>query len=159
VKILVCIDAEMHSNPAVQRAISMGISQAAEVSALHVIDPWLKKFYNELYSQGRREYLEYVEECLRSEAEQIRRQYDDLCLAAGLETNFKLARGEPITEILNEVREIVPDLLITGCKKLTSWGRFRSRNLPRRLKDRLAGQVAVISVMGESSGVPVASRT
>ncbi len=135
----------------------MGLTQAAEVTALHVIDPWLREFYNELYSQGRKQYLEYVDECLRLEAEQVRKQYDELCLAAGMESRFRLARGEPLTEILKEVRQVVPDLLITGCKKLNSWGRFRSRNLPRRLKDKLADQVAVISVMGEPSNVLVAS--
>ncbi len=157
-KILVCVDAEGHSKTAMQQAISMGLSQAADVTALHVIDPWLKQFYNELYSQGRKRYLEYVDECLQREAQQVRKHYDDLCLAAGMESRFRIGRGEPLTEILKEVHQIVPDVLITGCKKLNSWGRFRSRNLPLRLKDKLADQVAVISVMGEPSNVLVASR-
>jgi nucleotide-binding universal stress UspA family protein len=146
VKILVCIDAETHSDSAMKRAVVMGHSLQASVTALHVIDPWLKKFYNELYSQGRKEYLEYVDACLQAEAEQVQNGFRDLCSSAGLEASFKIRHGEPMVEILAEVSQTAPDLLITGSKKLGMWGRFRSRNLPRRLRNRLDQQVAVISL-------------
>ena len=146
-KILVCIDGEPHSNSAMQRAIFLGLSLPAEVTALHVIDPWLKKFYNELYSQGRKQYLEYVDECLRVKAEQVCREFSEMCLAEELEASFKVRHGEPMTEILEEVRQVAPDLLITGSKQLNAWGRFRSGNLPLRLRKQAGLQVAMISII------------
>ncbi|MFB3079885.1 MAG: universal stress protein [Lysobacterales bacterium] len=150
-KILVCIDGEPHSKSAIQRAICLGLSVPGEVTALHVIDPWLKKFYKELYSQGRRRYLEYVDECLQAEAEQVHKEFNGMCLAEGLEARFKVRHGEPMTEILEEVRQVVPDLLITGSKQLNVWGRFRSGNLPLRLRKKVGQQVAFISIMGSTS--------
>ena len=147
-KVLVCIDGEPHSNSAVQRAIFIGLSLPAEVTALHVIDPWLKKFYNELYSQGRKQYLEYVDECLQAEAKQVHKEFDEMCLTEGLEALFKIRHGEPMTEILEEVRQLAPDLLITGCKQLTAWGRFRSANLPLRLRKQVDRQVSMLSISG-----------
>jgi len=150
VKVLVCVDGEPHSNRAMQQAISLGLSLPAEVTALHVINPWLKKFYNELYSQGRKQYLEYVDECLQAEAKQVHEKFDDMCLEEGLEAEFKVRHGEPLMEILDEVRERVPDLLITGSKPLNAWGRFRSANLPLRLKRMVGRHVSVLSVSGAS---------
>jgi nucleotide-binding universal stress UspA family protein len=146
VKILVCIDGEPHSKSAIQQAIVLGLSSPAEVTALHVIDPWLKKFYNELYSQGRKQYLEYVDECLQAQAEQVYEEFNGMCLAAGLEARFKVRHGEPIAEILEEVRQVAPDLLITGSKQLSAWGRLRSGNLPLRLRKKLGRQASLISI-------------
>jgi nucleotide-binding universal stress UspA family protein len=148
VKVLVCIDGEPHSNSAIQRAIFLGLSLPAEVTALHVIDPWLKKFYNELYSQGRKQYLEYVDECLQAEAKQVHKEFDEMCLTEGLDARFKVRHGEPMTEILEEVRQLAPDLLITGSKQLTAWGRFRSANLPLRLRKQVGRQVSMLSISG-----------
>ncbi len=147
-KILVCIDGEPHSKSAIQRAIFLGLYLPAEVTALHVIDPWLKKFYNELYSQGRKRFLEYVDECLEAEAERVHKEFRGMCLAEGMEARFKVRHGEPMTEILEEVRQVAPDLLITGSKQLNAWGRFRSGNLPLRLKKQVGRQVSMISIMG-----------
>jgi len=145
VKILVCIDGEAHSKSAMLRAIFLGLSLPAEVTALHVIDPWLKKFYNELYSQGRKQYLEYVDECLQEKAAQVQEDFGELCLAEGLEARFKVRHGEPMTEILEELRQAAPDLLITGSKELNAWGTFRSGNLPLRLRKKVGRQVSMIS--------------
>lgn len=142
-KILVCLDGEPHSRKAIQRAIRLGLSRSAEVTGLHVIDPWLKKFYNEIYAQGRRQYLEYVDECLQSKAEQARREFDGMCRAGGLDAGFRVRHGEPETEILDEVHKAAPDLLITGSKQLNAWGRFRSGNLPLRLRKRVGAQTSV----------------
>ena len=145
-KILVCIDGEPHSRRAIRRAIALGLSEPADVTALHIIDPWLKKFYNEIYSQGRKQYLEYVDECLRAKAERVHQEFDEMCLEEGLQARFKVRHGEPVAEILEEVREVDPDLLITGGKELSAWGRFRSGNLPTRLRKKVGGRTSMISV-------------
>lgn len=146
--ILVCVDGEPHSKNAIQRAIFLGLSLPAEVTALHVIDPWLKKFYSELYAQGRKQYLKYVDECLQSEADAVQREFCNMCLAEGLNATFKVRHGEPATEILEEVHQDAPDLLITGSKQLHAWGRFRSGKLPLRLRQKVGRQVSMISIQG-----------
>ena len=145
-KILVCIDGEPHTRRAIERAISLGLSRSAEVTALHVIDPWLKQFYNEIYAQGRKQYLEYVDDCLRQNAERAHGEFDRMCLSEGLQAGFEVRHGEPLTEIVEEVRHTRPDLVITGCKPLNAWGRFRSGNLPLKLSRRVTGQTSMISI-------------
>ena len=145
-KILVCIDGESHTRGAVERAISLGVSRSADVTALHVIDPWLKQFYNELYAQGRKQYLDYVDDCLQEDAGRIHREFEGMCRAEGLNAGYKVRHGEPISEILKEVRRVRPDLLITGHKPLNAWGRFRSGNLPLKLSKRLGGQINLLFV-------------
>lgn len=145
-KVLVCTDGEPHSSNAVEHAIRLGLSQSAQVTALHVIDPWLKKFYNELYSQGRQQYLDYVDERLHEQAEEVREEFENMCRSAGLNARFKIRRGEPLDEILDEVRQSAPDLLITGNKRLNAWGRFRSRNLPSRLRKQISERVSMDQV-------------
>ena len=145
--ILVCLDGEPHSRGAIRWAIRLGLSLPAEVTALHIIDPWLKKFYNELYSQGRRQYLEYVDACLQAKAEQVHQEFTEMCQTQGLEARFKVRRGEPLQEILEELRQTVPQLLITGGKQLNAWGRFRSRGLPFRLQKKADAPISMLSVI------------
>ncbi len=149
VVILVCTDGEPHSNGAIQWAIRLGVSLPAEVTALHVIDPYLKKFYDELYSQGRKRYLEYVDESLQSVADQARREFTEMCQSQGLAARFKVRQGEPLQEILEECRQAAPNLLITGAKQLNAWGRFRSRRLPFRLQKKANPPISMLSVIDQ----------
>jgi len=145
-RILVCADGELHSKNAIKKAISLGLFVSAEVTALHVIDPWLKTFYNEIYAQGRKQYLEYVDKCLQENAEQTRRAFNQECVAERLNATFKVRHGEPLVEILEEMNEFPPDVLITGGKCLNVWSRFKSRNLPLQLKKRINKEVSMIVV-------------
>lgn len=145
-KILVCTDGEPHSEAAIRYAIRLGRSLPADVTGLHVIDPWLKKFQEELYAQGRRVYLEYVDERLQDDADRTRRAFERTCRSAGIEAGFRVRRGEPFEEIIEELREAKPDLLITGGKRLNAWGRFRSGRLPSRLRQEAGAAIPVLSV-------------
>ena len=145
-KILVCIDGESHTRGAIERAISLGVSRPADVTALHVIDPWLKQFYNEIYAQGRKRYLEYVDGCLHENERRIHREFEGMCRAEGLNAAYKVRHGEPITEILEEVRQQCPDLLVIGRKSLNAWGWFRSGNLPQKLKRKVGEQTRLLCV-------------
>jgi len=49
-KILLCIDGEPHTNKAVDWALSFAEITGAQVTALHVKNTYLKKFYNEIYA-------------------------------------------------------------------------------------------------------------
>jgi len=146
VKILVCLDGEPHTRAAIDHAISLGLTEQAEVVGLHVVDPWLRQFYSEIYAQGRKEYLEWVDACLKTDALVAGEAFDSLCRAQGLEADFRIRHGEPLEEILEEIDDLRPDLVITGTKSLTAWERFRSGNLPARLQKRLDGEVPVTAV-------------
>jgi nucleotide-binding universal stress UspA family protein len=148
INILVCVDGRPHSKAAVEWAIRLGLALPAELTALHVVDPFLKKFYNELYSQGRKRYLEYVDERLQAEAEQVHEEFTGMCRAKGLETQFRFRHGEPLKEILEELSQTTPDLLITGAKQMSAWGRFRSRNLPLQLQKKAGSTTSILSVVG-----------
>ena len=145
-RILVCADGESHSKNAIKKAISLGLSWPAEVTALHVVDPWLKTFYNEIYAQGRKQYLEYVDKCLQENAEQTRHAFNQACVAEGFNATFKVRRGEPLVEILEEISEFSPDFLITGGKRLNMWGRLTSGNLPLQLKKTISKKISMIVV-------------
>jgi len=148
-KILVCLDGEQHTRSAIQWGIQLALALQAELTALHVIDPFLKKFYNELYSQGRKSYLDYVEDCLQAEGEQARQEFTAHCNAKGVDFIFKLRNGEPLQEILAELDQSPQDLFVTGGKQLNAWGRFRSRNLPARLQK--CANTPILIVRGETS--------
>ena len=145
-KLLVCLDGEPHTRGAIERAIALGLSEPADVIGLHVVDPWLRQFYSEIYAQGRKEYLQWVDECLKAEALRAGEEFDALCSAERLEVDFKIRHGEPLTQILEEISELSPDLVITGAKTMTAWARLRSGNVPMRLKKKLSGKISIVSI-------------
>ena len=146
-KVLVCLDGEPHTRGAIDHAINLGLTEQAEVIGLHVVDPWLRQFYSEIYAQGRKEYLEWVDECLKAEALEAGEAFDALCSAQGLEADFRVRHGEPLAEILAEIDDLSPDLVITGGKPLTAWRRFRSGNLPGRLEKAIRPEILVVSIL------------
>ncbi len=148
-KILVCIDGEPHTKHAIQWAIRLGLSLPAKVTALHVIDPYLKSYSDELYSQGRKQYKEYVDEIMQVRADRARREFAEMCQTQGLEAKFKIRHGEPVQEIVEELRKTAPNLLITGGKQLNAWGRFRSRNLPFLLQKKADTPISMLSVIAQ----------
>ena len=146
VVILVCIDGEPHTKHAIQWAIRLGLSLPAKVTALHVIDPYLKLYWDELYSQGRKQYMEYVDEIMLVRADRARRAFAEMCQTQGLEAKFKVRHGEPVQEIVEELRKTAPHLLITGGKQLNAWDRFRSRNLPFLLQKKADTPISMLSI-------------
>lgn len=157
-KILVCLDGEPHTRAAIERAIALARREDAEILSLHVVDPWLEQFSSEIYAQGRREYLEWVEACRADEASRAREEFESLCTDGRVRARFKLRHGDPLTEILAELREAEPDLVITGARPLSFWERLRSGNLPQRLNRALAGEIPMLAVeAGADAMRPVSS--
>ena len=62
--ILIAVDGESHTNSAIAEAARLARALDRPVAILHVEDPYLKQFSNEIYAQGREEYLEHVDRCL-----------------------------------------------------------------------------------------------
>ena len=150
-KVLICLDGEPHTRDAIDHAIGLGLSEQAEIFGLHVVDPWLRQFYSEIYAQGRREYLEWVDESLLAQALEAGEAFDVRCSERGLDVDFRIRHGEPLAEILEEIDDLAPDLVVTGGKPLTAWGRFRSGNLPARLETAIGARIPVVSILPAES--------
>jgi len=153
-RILVCLDGEPHTRGAIERAIELARAESAELVGLHVIDEWLRQFSSEIYAQGRKEYLEWVDQCLEEKASTVRESFVARCHAHDVTARFVLRHGDRTAEIFAVVHELTPDLVITGGKDLTRWERFRSGKLPERLR-RVVGSKPPI----ETIQLPVGGRS
>jgi len=152
-KVVVCLDGEPHTRGAIERAIEISLSESAELVGLHVVDEWLRQFSSEIYAQGRKEYLEWVDSCLHEKAADVSESFLSRCAARGVEAGFVLRDGEPLAEIAATVRELEADLVLTGGKSLRGWARLRSGELPTRLKRRLAHSIDVVIVTADTADI------
>ncbi len=143
--ILLCTDGKSHSRRAEEWAFRLASEFRASLTVLHVRDIFLKQFYNEIYAQGRREYLEHVDAELVREAEAVKVHISKCCLANDIACHFRVRYGEPLEEILDEVEKGGYDLVVVGGKKLRGIRAFRSWNLPARLSSRL-GDTSILIV-------------
>ncbi len=148
--ILLATDGKPHSHRAEEWAFSIGEKFAIPLTVLHVRDPYLKQFYNEIYAQGRKEYLEHVDRELLEAAEEIRKDIEKRLSGRDLSFSFMVRYGDPLDEIIAEVSTGDYDLLIVGGKQLYGFRAFRSWNLPARLTARL-GTVSVMIIREEKN--------
>ena len=65
--ILLCIDGNEVTERAEDFALGIAKSVSAEICALYIVNPRLKKFAHEIYAVGREEYRRYIDEALREE--------------------------------------------------------------------------------------------
>lgn len=142
-RILLATDGKSHSRRAEEWAFSMTGAFDTSLTVLHVMDNYLKQFYNEIYAQGRREYLEHVDHELAEAAGKIARDIGSRVRHAGLSCCFKERCGDPLEEIIAELSSGDYDLLVVGGKRLSGMTAFRSWNLPARL----AGKIGTVSIM------------
>jgi len=132
-RILLCLDGEPHTEEAVKWALELASRLSAEITAVHVKDPFLKQFYNDIYAQGREEYLDHVEQCLRAKAKQLVEDFEEAARAARVSWEVKVLAGDPIQELEREVRRGGYRLLLLGRKTCEGLAAWRSRDLPGKL--------------------------
>jgi nucleotide-binding universal stress UspA family protein len=132
--IILCIDGEPWTEKAITYALQITNALHGNLTALHVINPYLKKFANEIYAVGRNEYVSHIDKELRKEAEDITARFTAKADASGMEYHVIVRRGEPEEEILKEISETAYDLLILGDRPPKSFReRLGSFNLPARI--------------------------
>ncbi len=132
--IILCIDGERYTEKAVNYAIEMTVALNASLTALHVINPYLKKFADEIYAVGRIEYINHIDKELRKEAEDIINGFKAMADSIGLSYNVIVRYGPPAEEIIKEVTENSYDLLILGAKQVNTLNaKIRSFNLPGKI--------------------------
>ncbi len=136
--ILLAADGEDHSLLAIELCLKIAREFGSSVTAIHVLDPYLKQFYNEIYAQGRREYLRYVDACLVSCADELESSLVDIFQELP-SFSFIRAYGDPEKEIIRHLHSGSYDLLITGGKVLSGIKRITSWNLPTRLEMKSPG--------------------
>jgi nucleotide-binding universal stress UspA family protein len=132
--IIVCIDGEKCTEKAITYAMEITRAFNGKLTALHVINPYLKKFADEIYAVGRIEYCNYIDKELRKEAENIITGFKAIANSIGLPYNVIVRYGPPEEEIIKETLENAYDLLVLGAKPLNAFkNRIGSFNLPMKI--------------------------
>jgi hypothetical protein len=135
--VLVLTDGQKHSEKAVRWAcLAASLYPHLELTILHVKDPYLKQFYNEIYSQGRRQYLEHVENELQKQAQTTLQEARKIADSCSVTPRIVVRYGEPFREIGAEIEKGVYDCVVTGGRKLSGIGAFKSCDLPSKLAVR-----------------------
>ncbi|MDX2436804.1 MAG: universal stress protein [Acidobacteriota bacterium] len=148
--ILLAVDGESHTGAAIAEACRLAGALDRTVAVLHVEDDYLKQFSNEIYAQGREEYLEHVDRCLAEEGREAVAEARARVLEDGVESEALIRKGEPFDAIRAELETGAYSLLIVG-RKPRSGGRLRRRqDLPARLADA-GGSTPLLIVPGESA--------
>ncbi len=137
--ILLAADGQPHTGKAVELCLKIAKKSGCSLSIIHVMDPYLKQFYNEIYAQGRKQYLEHVDACLKNEAEELEKNLRKVFEPAVSDLSFVKAYGDPETEILKLLDTGTYDLLVTGGKLLAGIKKITSWNLPTRLEMKSPG--------------------
>ena len=133
-KILLCTDGDEQAVKAEDFAVGIAKSTGALICSLYVINPFLKKFADEIYAVGRDEYRDYIDGTLHDEGNKILNEFQEKACNQGVKVIPKMRYGSPEEEILQEMEEGSYDLVIIGSKLLCSWWeRFESYNLPEKV--------------------------
>jgi len=133
-KILICTDGEEHTGKAEEYALTIAKKFNAEIVGLYVINPFLKKFTNEIYAINRDECRDHLDRSLKNEGETALMNMSRKAETEGVTTYIKMRYGDPEEEILNEIRDVKYDIVVMGGKLLKGWKeRFESFNLSERV--------------------------
>ncbi len=133
-KILLCTDGEGPAIKAEDFAVGMAKSTGALICSLYVVDPFLKKFADEIYAVGRDEYRDYIDRTLNDEGNKVLKEFQQKACDQEVQVIPKIRYGSPEEEILQEMEEGDYDLVVIGSKMLVGWrARLESYNLPEKL--------------------------
>ena len=133
-KILLCTDGDEQAAKAEDLAVCIAKSTGAFICSLYVINPFLKKFADEIYAVGRDEYRDYIDRTLHDEGNKALREFQERACNQKVKIVLKMRYGSPEEEILQEMEEGGYDLVVIGSKLLGSWReRFESYNLPEKI--------------------------
>jgi nucleotide-binding universal stress UspA family protein len=144
-RILLCIDGEPHTEQAIAMAIELARATGARLDALYVVDPYLKKFTTEIYAVNREACQEHLDRALTAEGQAAGFAFAEQARGEGLAAECLIESGVP--------EEVIPrlasryDLLVLGGKRFGGrLERWSSRDLPRRLDERLTIPMMVCRV-------------
>ncbi len=137
--ILLCVDGEPHTEKALRHALMLAGALAAKLTALYVVDPYLKKFTHEIYAVNREACRAHLDRALEAEGAEALAGFGALAAEAGIGFETRMLHGDPAAVIAALAAQEGFELVVAGGKALHGWRqRFESRNLPERL-NRLLG--------------------
>jgi nucleotide-binding universal stress UspA family protein len=130
---LLAIDGEPHTAAAIDWALNLaGLLQVGLV-AVHVADPYLEQFADELYAQGRQAYREHVGRCLDQIATEAVAAFEQTAQGHAVVYEVKIRHGALVEELLAELAEGDYGLLVLGKQRLTGVRRRLARNLSQKV--------------------------
>lgn len=133
-KLLLLTDGESHTAKAEAYALTLAAALSAELVALYVVDPFLKRFTHEIYAVNRDACRAHLDEALAAEGKAGLARFADKAAAAGVTITTLIRNGPPEQVVADEVAAGGYGLLILGAKHLENgWQRFESCNLPERI--------------------------
>ncbi len=133
-KLLLLTDGESHTAKAESYALTLAAALSAELVALYVVDPFLKRFTHEIYAVNRDACRAHLDDALAAEGEAGLARFADKALSAGVAVTTRIRYGPPERVVADEVAAGGYDLAILGAKPLENrWRRFESRKLPERI--------------------------
>lgn len=133
-KILLCVDGEPHTEAAVALALDLAEVHGAGLDALYVVDPYLKKFTDEIYAANRDECRAHLDRSLAAEGATALDQLLARAAAANIAAGRLLEYGPPEEVIPRLVIAGGYDLVVLGGKRFSGrYERWTSRDLPGRL--------------------------
>jgi nucleotide-binding universal stress UspA family protein len=146
-RILLCVDGEPHTDAALTLALCLAKAHGAQLDGLYVVDPFLKKFTNEIYAVGRDECRAHLDRSLAAEGEGA---LDGLCSRAadaGIVVGRLLHHGPPEDVIPQVAGAGAYELVVLGGKRFSGrFERWTSRDLPGRLDGKLSMPVLLARV-------------
>lgn len=132
--ILICTDGEEHTLKAEDYALTLAKQFNAKIVGLYIINPFLKKFTNEIYAINRDECRDHLDKSLKKEGDIALTNLSRKAEIEGIHAHIKMRYGDPEEEILNEMKEVKYDIVVMGGKILRGWKeRFESFNLTERV--------------------------
>jgi nucleotide-binding universal stress UspA family protein len=133
-KILICTDGEKHSAKAEDCSISLAKQYGAQLVALYVVNPFLKKFTNEIYAVNRDECRDHLDRELSKEGKEALSNLKKKAAKHDVQVIQLIMNGSPEEIIVAEAAKGKYDMVILGAKLLRKWKeRFESFNLPEKV--------------------------
>ncbi|MDP1606941.1 MAG: universal stress protein [Rhodocyclaceae bacterium] len=146
-RILLCVDGEPHTETAVHLALDLARAPGASLDALYVVDPYLKKFTDEIYAANRDECRAHLDRSLAAEGAVALDQLLARAAVADIVAGRLLEYGPPEEVIPRLVIAGGYDLVVLGGKRFSGrYDRWTSRDLPARLDGKFAVPVLLARV-------------
>lgn len=143
--ILLCLDGEPHTAKAQTEALALAGPLGAKVHGLYVVDPYLKKFTNEIHAVNRNECRVHLDRAMETEGQAALAEFAARVRMLGVVFETRILHGDPADTIAALALQEDFDLVITGGKVLRGWRRrFASRKLPERLNRLMASPLLIV---------------
>ena len=140
-RILLAVDGEPHTDGAVRWAVDLAIGLGMTLDLVHIRDPYLKQFSNEIYAQGREEYLEHVAQCLEEKVQMARESFESTVNeylerrrdAKEPDWTFDVLDGDPAEQLMAHIKRGEYSMLVLGKRRRTRFAALKFRDLAERL--------------------------